>query len=89
MRSVLADVSGVSTMAEYFTMDERLIAEPVNCMTIAFATAADAERVSELLLSGEPSIATVVLDSKLVVAVDTLLEGQHLAIAGRLRPILA
>jgi hypothetical protein len=40
------------------------------------------------LLAGDPSIATVVLDDKLVAAVDTVLGDQHLAIAERLLKIL-
>ena len=38
----------------------------------------EVERVSNELLDGDPSIATVVLDDELVIAVDTLLDDQHL-----------
>jgi hypothetical protein len=50
--------------------------------------AAQVEQISADLLAGDPSIATVVLDEKLVVAVDTVLADQHLAIAERLLNIL-
>jgi len=89
MQERIADVSGIMTKAEHFTMDERLIDEPVNCMTIAFTDEPNrADQVSAQLLNGDPSIATVVIDHKLVVAVDTVLEGQDLAIADRLRQVL-
>jgi L-seryl-tRNA(Ser) seleniumtransferase len=89
MRSQLAGVDGVTTNARYFTMDERLVAEPVSGMTVEFPGGPpEAERISAELLAGEPSIATVVLDDKLVVAVDTLLGEQHMEIAERLRKLL-
>jgi len=89
MRAHLADLQGVVTAPRYFTMDERLIDEPVSCMTIELEGGpSQVERVSNELLAGDPSIATVVLDDKLVVAVDTLLDDQHLQIAARLRQIL-
>jgi len=90
MRRMLADISSIRTGAAYFTMDERLVAEPVSCMTIELPGGAQAaEDLSAALLAGEPSIATVVVDSKLVVAVDTVLEDQHLAITERLRELLS
>jgi L-seryl-tRNA(Ser) seleniumtransferase len=89
MRSRLAGLNGISTNARYFTMDERLVAEPVSCMTVEFPGGPpEAERISAELLAGEPSIATVVLDDKLVVAVDTLLGEQHMEIGKRLRELL-
>jgi D-glucosaminate-6-phosphate ammonia-lyase len=90
MRRVITHISGIRTSAAYFTMDERLLEEPVNCMTVEVSGGADAaEGLSAALLAGEPSIATVVVDGKLVVAVDTVLDDQHLAIAERLRELLS
>ena len=89
MRARLAGVEGISTNARYFTMDERLVGEPVSCMTVEFPGGPPAaERMSAELLAGEPSIATVVLDDKLVIAVDTLLGDQHLQIAARLQELV-
>jgi L-seryl-tRNA(Ser) seleniumtransferase len=89
MREQLSDVKDIKTAARYFTMDERLVDEPVSCMTVGFQGGApEAERVNTELLNGNPSIATVVLDDKLVVAVDTLLDHQHEQIAARLRELL-
>ena len=89
MQATLRGVPGITTDAKYFTMDERLVDEPVSCMTVEFSEgAARADEVSTALLAGEPSIATVVVDGKLVVAVDTVLEDQHLIIAERLGELL-
>lgn len=89
MRSLLADIPGIRTQQKYFTMDERLLEDPVNCMTVQLrGGAAQVEQVSTELLAGDPSIATVALDDNLVVAVDTVLADQHLAIAARLQRIL-
>ena len=89
MRCALADLPGIRTAAAYFTMDERLVDDPISCMTIDLPGGANAaEKLSAALLEGEPSIATVVVDGKLVVAVDTVLEDQHIAIADRLRELL-
>src|SRR6202047_4265593 len=74
MRSLLADTPGIHTEQKYFTMDERLLDDAVNCMTVQCPGGAEQiEQVSADLLSGDPSIATVVLDDKLVVAVDGVL----------------
>ena len=89
MRAILSGVVGITIAARYFTMDERLVDEPVSCMTVEFPEGAvKADEVSAALLAGEPSIATVVVDGKLVVAVDTVMEDQHLIIAERLRELL-
>jgi L-seryl-tRNA(Ser) seleniumtransferase len=89
MRGLLSDLPGIRTEPKYFTMDERLLDDPVNCMTVECqGGAARVEQVSADLLFGDPSIATVVLGKKLVVAVDTVLADQHLAIAETLLRIL-
>ena len=89
MRAILGGIPRITTAAMYFTMDEHLVDEPVSCMTVEFPEgAAKADEVSAALLAGEPSIATGVVDGKLVVAVDTVLEDQHLIIAERLKELL-
>jgi len=91
MREIVAQIPNISTEARYFALDESLLKEPVNCMTIAFAAGArnSAEQLRRELSDGDPAIATELVDSKLVVAVDTLLDDQHLTIAKRLRELLA
>jgi D-glucosaminate-6-phosphate ammonia-lyase len=69
----------------YFTMDERLEPSPVNCLAIRFPDAAAAERICSRLAAGEPSIATVTVVEQLVIAMDTILDGQERQIAARLQ----
>jgi L-seryl-tRNA(Ser) seleniumtransferase len=89
MRAALSDLPGVKTAARYFTMDERLADEPVSCMAVELPGGApEAEAICSSLLEGDPSIASVVVDGKLVVAVDALLDNQHRQIAERLRELL-
>jgi L-seryl-tRNA(Ser) seleniumtransferase len=73
-----------------FTMDERLVPAPVNCLTLRFdaRSGKNARSVSEILAAGDPSIRTVLLDDVLVIAVDTVLDGQELIIGDRLRRAL-
>lgn len=89
MRCLLSEIPAIKTDAKSFTMDERLIDEPVNCMTVEFPhSSSKAEQACSQLLNGSPSIATMVVDRKLVVAVETLVEGQHIIITERLKQIL-
>jgi L-seryl-tRNA(Ser) seleniumtransferase len=69
----------------YFTMEERLEPTPVNCLAIRFPEAAMAEKICARLAAGEPSIATVPVAEYLVIAMDTVLEGQEQQIAARLQ----
>src|SRR4030095_4608872 len=73
-----------------FTMDERLVPAPVHCLTLLFDSRSgkSALSVSKALAVGDPSIRTVVLDDVLVVAVDTVLDGQELIIGDHLRRAL-
>jgi hypothetical protein len=89
MREVLLGLSGIKTAAMYFTMDERLADEPVSGMAVELPGGTpEAEAICSSLLEGDPSIASVVVDGKLVVAVDALLDNQHRQIAERLRELL-
>ncbi len=74
-----------------FTMEETLVPAPVNCLVIRFRPGCGktAKRVSGVLAEGDPSIRTVVLDDALVVAVDTVLDGQEIIIGDRLRTALS
>jgi D-glucosaminate-6-phosphate ammonia-lyase len=89
MSRVLYGIPGIQTAAKYFAMDETIEDTPVTCMTVNFSQNGQAERISDALLAGDPCIATVVVDGKLVVAVDTLLDDQHLIIAERLHELLS
>jgi seryl-tRNA(Sec) selenium transferase len=86
----LEGISGITVTPRYFTMDERLVAEPVNCLAIDFLSGTErtAKSISAALIAGDPSVATVVLGKTLVVATDTVCDGQELIIAERLNCIL-
>lgn len=69
-----------------FTMDERLIPEPVNSLVIAFSpdaprSAADIDRI---LAAGNPSIRCIVEGDALVIVVETVREGEEAIIIERL-----
>ncbi len=87
----LRGVRGVSLTPQYFTMDERLEPHPINCLAIGFEARSGltAPQVCDALAAGDPRIATVVLGDVLVVAVDTVLDGQETIIAECLRSALA
>ena len=93
VRTIAACVRGVAnvmTAPMYFTMDERLESDPVNCLALRFESGSgkSARSVSDVLASGDPSIRTVILDDVLIIAVDTVLDGQELVIGERLRQAL-
>ena len=71
-----------------FTMDERLVPEPVDCLVVDFVQAARArsgEQVAQTLARGNPSIHCVVEGNALVIVVETVRDGEELTIAARLR----
>ncbi len=90
-RARLEEVQGVTARARYFTMEETLLERPVNCVALTFDANSNttAQAVNDALLRGEPSIATMVHDESLVVAVDVMLHGQELTVGDRLNEILA
>ena len=82
----LEGVSGIESQPRYFTMDERLLEEPVNCLAIRPRPhGRNAQQLADVLAAGEPSIAIAVLDNTLIVVLDCLVKGQEEALAKRLR----
>ncbi len=90
-RARFGQIKGVTAQPGYFTMEETVLEQPVNCVTLTFDSEAGttAHAVNNELLRGEPSIATMIHHDNLVVAVDVMLDGQELVVADRLREILA
>lgn len=73
----------------FFTMDERLEAEPVNCVVLDFDTPhLTASMVASDLAAGEPCIRAFVAGDRLVIVMETLREGEELVIADRIGSIL-
>jgi L-seryl-tRNA(Ser) seleniumtransferase len=88
----LADIEGIRLEARCFTMDERFVDEPVNCLTIEFdadlpgRSAAD---VAAALAAENPAIETIVDGDRIGVVMDVLTDAEVAHIGARLRPALA
>jgi hypothetical protein len=74
-----------------FTMDERLVPDPVNCLVVEFdpGAAMSATMVAAALAAGDPSIRCIVEGNALVIVVETVQDGEELVIAERLRQAVA
>jgi hypothetical protein len=83
----LAAIPDTTLRPMCFTMDERLIADPVNCLVVDFAPTAarSAAQVSDALACGNPSIRCIVEGSALVIVVETVQDGEEMVIAERVR----
>src|SRR5579862_6373123 len=78
LAQLLRDVRGLSLQPMHFTMEERLEQGQVNCLVIR---ADDVQRIAGRLADGTPSIAAIVQDNALVVAMDTV-EDEEVPILG-------
>jgi L-seryl-tRNA(Ser) seleniumtransferase len=87
----LAGIPDATLTPMCFTMDERLIPEPVNCLVVDFASTAarSAEQISHTLARGNPDIRCIVDGSALVIVVETVEEGDEELIAERVRQAAA
>ena len=88
----LADIKGIHLEARCFTMDERFVDEPINCLTIEF----DADRpgrsaadVAAALAAENPAIETIVDGDRIGVVMDVLTDAEVAHIGARLQPALA
>jgi L-seryl-tRNA(Ser) seleniumtransferase len=86
LRERLTGLPGATMTPMWFTMDERLIPDRVNCLVVDFAPDAPttAQQLSACLAAGNPSIRCVVEGSALVVVAETLREGDEAVIAERI-----
>ena len=68
-----------------FTMDERLVPDPVNCLVVEFSPDASrsAAQIAETLTAGNPSIRCIVEGNALVIVVETVREGEEAFIVER------
>jgi L-seryl-tRNA(Ser) seleniumtransferase len=90
LRSKLSGLPGLSLAPMNFTMDERFIPEPVNCLLIGFDKAAfglSAAEAAEALKNGTPSIMTVQEGDKLAVVMDVLKNEEVELIGDRIRQL--
>jgi L-seryl-tRNA(Ser) seleniumtransferase len=86
----LAELPGTTLKPMCFTMDERLIPDPVNCLVVDFAPhpGLSAVDVSQMLAGGNPSIRGVVEGNALVIVVETVNDEEVMTIADRLRQVV-
>jgi D-glucosaminate-6-phosphate ammonia-lyase len=86
----LGSVPEVVLTPQYFTMDERLLAHPVNCLVISFQPGArkNARTILQSLLEGEPSIVPALVDHKLVIVMDVIGDGEEEVVADHLIHLL-
>lgn len=90
-RDKLQGIRGISLAPMCFTMDERFVPEPVNCVVIEFderQAGISAIAAAEALEAGTPSIAAVRDGHRLAVVMDVLDDGEVVLIADQLRKIL-
>jgi L-seryl-tRNA(Ser) seleniumtransferase len=87
LRAGLEDLPGLRLTPMGFTMDERLVPDPVNSLVVEIGP--DAGRVAHELAAGDPSIRCIVEGSALVIVVETVREGEEALIVERLRQALA
>lgn len=88
----LAALPGVTAAARLFTMSEDLIESPTpNALVIEFEAGRrpDARTAWAQLEGGDPIVATILDGDRLIVAVDTLLDGQERIVGQRLAEALA
>jgi D-glucosaminate-6-phosphate ammonia-lyase len=90
LRRRLAAVRGIRLEERYFTMDERLVPEPVNSLVVEVdpSSGTNAAAVAARLAEETPSILVNVEADRLIVCVDALREGEETIIADRLRDAL-
>jgi L-seryl-tRNA(Ser) seleniumtransferase len=90
LRARLAGRSGVTALARYFTMDERLVPDPVNSLVLELAAGhrlTHAE-LGRLLSEGDPSIACDVQADRLIFCFDAISDEEVDAVGARLLEVL-
>ena len=86
IQAAIPPVDGMSTQAAFFTMDERLESDPVNCLTLDFSRDCklSADMIAERLSEGVPHIASIPMGDQLVLVVDSMTTEHAHTIAARL-----
>jgi D-glucosaminate-6-phosphate ammonia-lyase len=91
LKGKLQGLPGLGLAPMCFTMDERLVPDPVNSLVITFNKAKagmSAAEAADKLAAGDPSILAIVEGDRLAIVMDVLEDPEILLIADRLRGIL-
>jgi seryl-tRNA(Sec) selenium transferase len=91
LQEKLKGIRGLALAPMNFTMDERFIAEPVNCLLITVDPAAfgiSAAAAAAALQAGTPSIMTILEGDKIAIVMDVLEEGEVDLIADRIKALV-
>jgi D-glucosaminate-6-phosphate ammonia-lyase len=91
LRAALDDLPDTTLTPMCFTLDERLVPEPVNALVVDLSPerGQTAQELADHLANGDPSIRCVVENGSLVVVVETLKPGDDVVIVDRLRHAIA
>jgi D-glucosaminate-6-phosphate ammonia-lyase len=92
LQNRIEGLPGVTLTPACFTMDERFVSEPVNCLAIDVdgkAAGMSAAELARALETGEPGIAAIREGNRIAIVVDVLTDAEVLAIADRLRELLS
>jgi L-seryl-tRNA(Ser) seleniumtransferase len=92
LAAALDDIEGIQLEAQCFTMDERFVGKPVNCLTIGLApnvTDRSSADVAAALAAENPAIETIVEDDRIGIVMDVLDDDEVAHIGARLRHALA
>jgi len=92
LRQLLTGMPGLELVPMCFTMDERFVPEPVNCLVIEVDARAAGMSASELaarLAAGNPGILAIEDGDRIGIVMDVLLEAEVRHIGERVRQALA
>jgi D-glucosaminate-6-phosphate ammonia-lyase len=91
LKAKLAGLPGLDLTPMCFTMDERLVPDPVNCLVIKFdkpKSGLSAGEAADKLAAGDPAILAVVEGDRLAVVMDVIDDPEIPVIAERIKEIV-
>ena len=90
LASELGGLGGVTPKPMYFTLDERVVDEPVNCVVLEFDSnsASSADRLARDLAAEDPQILTIAEGEILLVVVEEMTDEETRYVAGRIRALV-
>ncbi len=85
----LAGLKGLKAEPKCFTMDERFVDEPVNCLLVTFTGAKSAEEVARGLEASHPPILAIREGDKIGIVMDVLRDDEVAYIGDRLAALMS